>query len=699
MRSTTAVLLFLVTLLTTVRTVVAQRPKTAEEALRRVEQVKDGTEADRRRPVGDLGAFTGPEVTAVLLAELARAKELGYLQTVVRALGEQPREGIVGPLTEVLRAATNNRLMDSACEGLARQGDAGVQALGEVLAAEKPGSRRQAVCDGLGRADGDAARDLLLREVKTAGGRDRLPALRGLQRRAGDALVDELRLLLATDKDTLVAAIALRQLADHRHEKASELAQQLLHRLSPDASAEHYTAALRGLLVDPTGGNPESILVAAARAEDPFGKDVAPAWTQALATPAFVRWLGEQAPTRKVAEERALAAMALGRCAAADRAQAAPALAKLLAGKELDVVRAAALALAGFGPELGLPPLQKLLAGTHEGALPIALQALHELRHSEPGWAAEVLQHTSAKSAALRAAALGLLAQLPNVEPARAIAAAADNLAHKQWPVRSAAIDLLVARRDPAGIPLLIERLEHEQGRLLQDVQDALFDLTQLRLGDAAAWRAFWQKEGPTFRVPAAPQDVAKGGKEKGPRGAAAGTGATYWDIPVRSDRVAFVVDVSGSMNQPFGTGGGTRLDEAKRQLVRVLGLLPAKAKMNVITFGNATDAFAPGLQSLDEKRRKAAEAWTQALVVRGATNVHAGLQRAFADPEVDTIFLLTDGQPSTGDIVEPGPLAKAVAGWNLGRGLRIHTVAIGGKSDFLERLARESGGEHAVAK
>jgi len=167
----------------------------------------------------------------------------------------------------------------------------------------------------------------------------------------------------------------------------------------------------------------------------------------------------------------------------------------------------------------------------------------------------------------------------------------------------------------------------------------------------------------------------------------------------VRSDRVVFVVDVSGSMNQPFGTGGGTRLDEAKRQLVRVLGLLPKKAKVNVVAFGNGAVTLADTLQTIDEKRRKAAEEWTKALECRGATNVFAAMQRAFADLEVDTIFLLTDGQPSTGEITAPGPLADAIAAWNLGRGVRIHTVAIGGKSDFLERLARDSGGEHSSTK
>ncbi len=680
-------------------TAAAQRPKSAAEALRRFDQVKDAAEAERRRPAGDLGPFAEAEVTEVLLAELARAKELGYVQTLVRAIGERPRQGVEKALQQVLRQATNNRLMDSACEGLARQGDAGVKALAEVLAEERSGSaRRTSVCQGLAHAEGETARDLLVHEASTAAGRDRLPALQGLAQRTGDPKVDELRLLLATDKDALVAATALRQLADQGHHKAAELATQLLRRLGAESSAEHYTAVLRGLLVDPTAGNPELILVAAARAEDPFGKDVAAAWTKALAIPTFVRWLIDQAATRKLPHERALAAMALARCAVADRPAGVPVLTRLLTAREPEVVRAAALALADYGADLGLPPLQKLLASAAEPMQPIALQALHLLRHQEPTWAEELLRHAVGKSATLRGAALQLLAQLPNLAAERAVAVAADNLNHKSWPVRSAAIDLLVAVRAPAGIPLLIERLDAEQARLQQDVKDALFDLTQLRLADLAAWRAWWQQEGATFRIPTAPKDQPK---TKGGQGASArgGTVTTYWDIPVRSDRIAFVVDVSGSMNQPFGTGGGTRLDEAKRQLVRVLGLLPAKAKANVITFGNGTETFAESLQAFDEKRRKAAEAWTQALESRGATNVHAALQRAFADPDTDTIFLLTDGQPSTGEIVEAGPLAKAIAGWNLGRGLRIHTVAIGGKSDFLERLARESGGEHTVAK
>lgn len=679
----------------------AQRPKTASDALERWQKVQDQPEAERKRAVQDLGDFDSPEITAALLAEAERAQELAHVQTVVRALGSKPRPGAVPALRKAFQQASNNRLMESAAEGLANQGDAGVQALGELLAAEpKAGARRFALCDGLGRATGDRARDLLLGELKLVGGRDRLPLLRALANRADDALVDAARLSLCSDKDALVAATALRQLADHRHAEAPNQARLLLKRLGADASSEHYTAALRGLLVAPATAEPELVLAAAARAEDPFGQALAPAWAEALGHAAFLRWFVDQAAQRKAPAERTLAAQVLGMAPAAQRPSTVPTLLRLLGNKEIEVVRATVQALVGCGAEAAAAPLQKLLQTGAESLQPIALHALHELQGRTPAFAEQLVQlATTAKGAPLRAAALQLLPRLPQLAPDSALAAATGNLGHAAWPVRSAAIDVLVHLRHKEAIPLLIDRLEAERGRLQLDVTDALYELTALRFADATAWRAFWARDGAGFTVPASPKQKAKDKARETARDKAPQTVASYWNIPVRSDRVAFVVDVSGSMNQPFGTGGSTRLDEAKRQLVRVFGMLPAKAKANVITFATGTDAWATGLQAIDDKVKKAFEPWAQALATKGATNVHAGLQRAFADPEVDTIFLLTDGQPSTGEIVATDALARAVQQWNLGRSLRIHTIALGGKSDFLERLARESGGEHTVAR
>jgi uncharacterized protein with von Willebrand factor type A (vWA) domain len=245
-----------------------------------------------------------------------------------------------------------------------------------------------------------------------------------------------------------------------------------------------------------------------------------------------------------------------------------------------------------------------------------------------------------------------------------------------------------------AGVPLLIERYDREKTRLQHDVAQALEDLTSLRFKSGKAWRVWWKKEADRFAV-AQPK---KGDRKSDRGGAKASTGATYWNLPVHSDRIAFVVDSSGSMRAPFGTGS-TRLGEAQRQLALVLDKLPNKAKANIIAFQNDATAWGKKLQSLSSSRRKAGSEFAANLEARSGTNVHAALRLAFADPEVDTIFLLTDGRPSAGEILDTKQLAEEVARWNIGRSIRIHAVAIGQSSRMLEQLAHDSGGNYTVAR
>jgi len=672
----------------------AQRPRSASDALARFEQVRDRAEGERRRAVDDLGAFADAEVTTLLVAELGRAQELGYRQAVVRALGRQPRDGAVPALAGALEQATNPRLADSAAEGLARQGEAGIAALARLLEREAAGSSKwNSVCGGLGQAETPAARDALLTSLRKVGDRDRLPPLRNLRRWSGDAAVDEQRVLLARDKDPLVAATALQQLAEQAHGHAPALALELHRRLGDKASPEQHGAVLQGLLLAPTVATLDALLASAAAADDPFGDQRLPAWRRALGDAAWVQALAAAAPGRKAVPERVVAAIALQFVDPAHLDVATSALRGLLGQRDPDVVRAAAAALVSLAPDRAADALLPLVATGADPLAAIALEALHTLRSRDPAWPAELLPLATGRTPGLRAAALQLLAACRDVDASAALAAARAGLAHKHWNVRAAAIALLTAVRTPDVVPTLFERLDAEQARLRADLTAALKDLTGQQFPTTAAWRDWWAKAGATFTVRPR-RDQAEPARRD-----AAGTTASYWDLPVVSDRVVFVVDVSGSMNQPFGTGNATRLDEAKRQLGRVLAALPPKAKANVIAFGNDAHGLATGLQAIDDRRRKAAAAWTDALQARGATNVHAALQLAFADAEVDTIFLLTDGRPSAGAIVAPEPLAREVRRWNVDRGLRIHTVALGGRSEFLERLADDSGGEHTVAR
>jgi hypothetical protein len=538
---------------------------------------------------------------------------------------------------------------------------------------------------------GDRARDLLLAALRGASGRDRLSPLEALDGR-DDEVVHEVRLALALDKDTLVAAEAVAQLAKHHHAQAAERANQLGRRLGPSSGPDLHRAVLAGLLTAPSDAKLAEILTAAALAKDAFGDDLVPDWQALLAETAARKFFAGEAPKRKVEAERRVAARALTFVPEAERPNAVQSLVKMAADADPDVARAVAEALASFGSELADAPLDKLYRQGPEGARAVALAALHGLRDGNDGWPPELLAATKDKVATVRTAALQLLAKAKGAQAPLSLQAAGEALADPQWQVRGAAVDLIAALRLKPGIPWLIDRVDQEGGRLREDVLGALYDLTRLRFADGKAWKDFWTKAGDTFEIP-------KLDEKRGKDAPKADTTATYWDIPVRSERVVFVVDVSGSMRETIGTGKVTRLDEAKRQLLRVLDLLPAKAKVNIVGFGTKATAWSDKLQPLDKRRKKAAADFVQALTIQGATNVHDGVKLAFQDEEVDTVFLLTDGYPSAGEIVAPGRLAAAIANWNVGRGIRIHTVAIGGASNFLERLAKESGGEHAVSR
>jgi hypothetical protein len=104
-------------------------------------------------------------------------------------------------------------------------------------------------------------------------------------------------------------------------------------------------------------------------------------------------------------------------------------------------------------------------------------------------------------------------------------------------------------------------------------------------------------------------------------------------------------------------------------------------------------------LTAANPKTKKKALGAVKGLTPTGSTNIHDALEAAFADQEVDTIYLLSDGYPSAGKIRDPNLLADAVARWNRSRRIRIHTIAVGSTSPMLQRLSSESGARHVLVK
>lgn len=169
-----------------------------------------------------------------------------------------------------------------------------------------------------------------------------------------------------------------------------------------------------------------------------------------------------------------------------------------------------------------------------------------------------------------------------------------------------------------------------------------------------------------------------------------------YYGIDIRAQRVMFVLDHSGSMKAP--TSSGSRLERAKRELIRVIGELPEEAEFSIVTFDSVVRHWRDNLVPATEENKRAAILHVRRLDYGSDTNTYGALRRALDfDPALEAVFLLTDGKPTSGEIVQPARIARDIIHRNRWRHLNINTIGIsvGGPTEsFLRSLASNSNGE-----
>ncbi|MEM7263473.1 MAG: VWA domain-containing protein [Planctomycetota bacterium] len=171
---------------------------------------------------------------------------------------------------------------------------------------------------------------------------------------------------------------------------------------------------------------------------------------------------------------------------------------------------------------------------------------------------------------------------------------------------------------------------------------------------------------------------------------------------PIYSEKVAFLLDVSGSMSA--GTEEGTRLEIAVRELARVLGSqMTDDTYFNIIPFSEEATPFAKKLQRAKTKTLEKTINKLPKLKPGGETNAFGALEAAFADPNVDTIYLLSDGSPTVGEEFIPDLIRLRVDEWNRDRRVIINCIGFfpgtaknqdkAEARDFLRQLAQENEG------
>ncbi|HLG42835.1 MAG TPA: VWA domain-containing protein, partial [Planctomycetota bacterium] len=233
-------------------------------------------------------------------------------------------------------------------------------------------------------------------------------------------------------------------------------------------------------------------------------------------------------------------------------------------------------------------------------------------------------------------------------------------------------------------------------------------------------WKAWWAANGDNFLAGRARDDSAGTETAEPPRL------PTFYGFTVTSKRVVFIMDRSTSMEsqttyKPAGGKPGQDKPEgnqlfhiARFELRTVIRMLPEDTLFNVVMFSDGTRVWQPTLVPASRANREAAVAWIQATPPSGNTNTFDALETAFQirgpssdkrrEQGADTIFLVSDGIPTVGRLIDPNMILMELGRMNRTRRVRVNTVAIGDAlagtdADFLKKMAEQNQGSFAWRK
>ena len=361
-----------------------------------------------------------------------------------------------------------------------------------------------------------------------------------------------------------------------------------------------------------------------------------------------------------------------------------------------------------------------------------AVQALSSRK--EQGAVPRFVELTKDKESAVRSAALEGLTVL---ETREVLTPALRSLDDPVWQVRSSAIHALAVVRDQGSIEPLMVRMAVEEGRLMADLGEALSEITGKNFGQSLTnWVTWWGRTKDRFQIPTDEQLAKARAARAEARERYKPSGQTsFHGIETPSRSILFIIDVSGSMEaeivekERFEDGeypSYRRIDIVKTELSRTIEGLEPYVKFNILSFATDVKRWKKKLVGANVLNKKSGMDWAKKLeaiggsskeelagvgltgsanLAKGKTNTYGALMSGLEiaapgkadkdyEVEVDTIFFLSDGRPTHGELVDVDDILKKVNEANELRKVVIHTIAIGEfQKSFMERLAKENGG------
>ncbi|RUS89184.1 hypothetical protein EGW08_003063, partial [Elysia chlorotica] len=146
-------------------------------------------------------------------------------------------------------------------------------------------------------------------------------------------------------------------------------------------------------------------------------------------------------------------------------------------------------------------------------------------------------------------------------------------------------------------------------------------------------------------------------------------------------DMIYILIDTSASMQPSLGF--------VKQKLfVLMQEQLRHKKKFNLVTFNSKASGWKDRLVEVSERSLQSAWTWVQNLSCWGTTNTYGALQLAMADPQVQAIYLLTDGRPDQ-------PPKSIIAQVQMQKHIPVHTISFNCNDSDANHFLNDSDANH----
>ena len=144
---------------------------------------------------------------------------------------------------------------------------------------------------------------------------------------------------------------------------------------------------------------------------------------------------------------------------------------------------------------------------------------------------------------------------------------------------------------------------------------------------------------------------------------------------------------------------GQSRMRRAMIELSQAIEALDPATEFTVILFSGSVRSWRKQLLEASEVNKRKAIRFVQQYYRANLTNTYSALRTALKiDDNLEAIYLISDGEPTTGSVTDPAEIVHDITRRNAFRYIAINTVGIaltGTAKGFMQQLAEQNGGEY----